>query len=69
MTGERSNGARRAYQGTVRLFSLAFIVLGIVILAMTLASGGGALSIGIVMGIAFLAVGAGRLWVASRMHT
>jgi len=38
-----------------------------VILVATLAAGGGPLSVGFVMGIAFLAVGAGRLWAASRM--
>ena len=35
---------------------------------MTLANGGGPASVGFLMGIAFLAVGAGRLWIASRME-
>lgn len=56
----------RIYQGSVRAFSLLFIGLGLVILITTLANGGGPLSLGVVLGIAFLAVGAGRLWIASR---
>jgi len=55
------------YRGSVRAFSLVFLFLGLAILIATLANGGGPLSIGFVMGIAFVAVGAGRLWVSSRM--
>ena len=57
----------RIYRGSIRTLSLLFVVLGLVILVSTLANGGGPLSIGVLMGIAFLAVGIGRLWVASRM--
>ena len=58
--------SERLYRGAVRGFSAAFIVLGLVILISTLVAGGGALSVGVVLGVAFLLVGAGRLWVASR---
>jgi hypothetical protein len=58
----------RFYHASVRAFSVFFIVLGLAILAVTLGSGGGPLSVGVLMGIAFLAVGAGRLWAASRMQ-
>jgi hypothetical protein len=57
----------RIYRGSVRLFSLIFVVLGLALLVNTLASGGGPLSIGVLLGVAFLAVGAGRLWIAA--HT
>jgi hypothetical protein len=57
----------RIYRGSVRAFSLVFIALGLVILVSTLAAGGGPLSVGVLMGIAFAAVGGGRLWVSSRM--
>jgi hypothetical protein len=57
----------RIYRGSVRAFSLVFLVLGLVILTTTLVAGGGPLSVGVVMGIAFVAVGAGRLWAAARM--
>jgi hypothetical protein len=56
----------RIYRGSVRVFSLAFIALGLLILISTLANGGGPLSVGTLLGIAFLAVGVGRLWIASR---
>ncbi len=56
----------RIYQGSVRALSLVFVALGLLILISTLANGGGPLSVGTLLGIAFLAVGAGRLWIASR---
>lgn len=57
----------RAYSGAVRALSVVFIAIGLAMVATTLAAGGGPLSLGIVIGIAFVAVGAGRLWAASRM--
>lgn len=56
----------RIYQGSVRAFSLVFLALGLVLLITTLVNGGGPLSVGTLLGIAFLVVGAGRLWIASR---
>lgn len=56
----------RVYRGSVRIMSFAFLLLGLAILVSTLAKGGGPLSLGVLLGIAFLAVGAGRLWIASR---
>lgn len=57
----------RIYRGSIRAFSFVFIALGLAILISTLANGGGPLSVGVLMGIAFAAVGAGRLWVSSRI--
>ena len=57
----------RIYRGSVRAFSFVFLALGLVLLTVTLVNGGGPLSVGVLMGIAFTAVGAGRLWMASRM--
>jgi hypothetical protein len=48
-------------------FSLVFVGVGLAVLVVTLANGGGPLSVGFLMGIAFLGVGIGRLWVNSRM--
>ena len=56
------------YHGSVRAFSVVFIVIGVAVLVVTLAGGGGPLSVGFLMGLAFIAVGAGRLWAASRMR-
>jgi hypothetical protein len=52
------------YQSSVRLFSIVFLALGLAILVRTLAGGGGALSLGVLLGVAFLAVGAARLWLS-----
>jgi dipeptide/tripeptide permease len=54
---------RRAIQG----FSAIFVIVGVVVLGVTLAHGGGPASVGFLMGIAFIGVGVGRLWVGSRM--
>jgi hypothetical protein len=56
----------RIYRTSVRAFSLVFALIGAVILVSTLLHGGGPLSVGTLLGLAFLAVGAGRLWIASR---
>ena len=55
------------YHRSVRLLSFVFLAIGGVLLATTLAAGGGPASVGFLMGIAFLAVGAGRLWLAARL--
>lgn len=59
--------SKRIYHGAVRAFSLLFLVIGLAILARTLAAGGGPLSVGTLLGVAFLAVGAARLWAAARI--
>ncbi|MET0558499.1 MAG: hypothetical protein ABW065_07485 [Solirubrobacterales bacterium] len=56
-----------AYRGAVKAFSLAFVAIGLLLVVFTLAKGGGPASVGVLMGIAFLAVGLGRLWLGSRM--
>jgi hypothetical protein len=56
----------RAYHGAVRGFSLVFVVVGLLLLIVTLANGGGPASTGFLMGILFCAVGVGRFWIASR---
>ncbi|MDQ2938972.1 MAG: hypothetical protein M3R23_00405 [Actinomycetota bacterium] len=55
------------YQGSVRALSVVMVGIGAAILVLTLASGGGPLSLGILLGLAFVAVGIGRLWIVSRM--
>jgi hypothetical protein len=57
----------RIYHGAVRAFSLSFVAIGLVVLVVTLANGGGPASVGFLLGIAFLAIGVGRLWAAGRM--
>jgi hypothetical protein len=57
----------RAYHGAIRAFSLIFVAIGLVLLVATLAAGGGPTSVGFLMGIVFAAIGAGRLWISSRI--
>jgi hypothetical protein len=57
----------RVYRGAVRAFSFTFIAIGLAVLGVTLAGGGGPLSLGFLMGLAFVGVGAGRLWAGARM--
>jgi hypothetical protein len=57
----------RVYRGAIRAFSLAMAAIGLMVLVVTLVNGGGPASFGVLIGIAFLAVGVGRLWLASRM--
>lgn len=61
-----SDGPRaRVYQGTVRALSIVFIAIGAALLVTTIAAGGGPLSVGVLMGLAFVAAGGARFWVAS----
>ena len=62
MSGER------VYRGAVRAFSLAMAAIGLLVLVLTFANGGGPASVGFLLGIAFLAVGIGRLWLGARME-
>jgi hypothetical protein len=57
----------RVYRGAVRGFSLSFIAIGLAVLIVTLANGGGPASLGFLMGIVFVGIGAGRLWASARM--
>ena len=52
------------HQRSVQLLSVVLLVLGILILGSTVAHGGGPLSLGTLLGLAFLAVGAARLWLS-----
>ena len=54
------------YTGSVRVLSVAFIAIGLALIVATLGNGGGPTSVGLLMGIGFIAVGGGRLWMASR---
>ena len=49
-----------------RLLAPAIAALGVVIVVRTLAAGGGPLSIGVLVGVIFLALGLGRLYLALR---
>jgi hypothetical protein len=44
--------------------SVVLVVLGIAIIATTIARGGGPLAVGVLLGVLFVAAGAGRLYVS-----
>ena len=54
----------RAYRQSTRVFAVAIFGLGVAMVVTTLVRGGGALALGIVVGVAFMAIGAGRLYLA-----
>ena len=54
----------RAYHQSTRLFAAALCGLGLAMIVTTLVRGGGALALGVVVGIAFVGLGAGRLYLA-----
>ena len=57
---------RQLYSSSTRVFSIAMIVIGIVLIVRTLAAGGGAIATGVVLGLLFVLAGAGRLYLQLR---
>lgn len=57
---------QRAHGASTLVLNGALIVLGLVMLVLALARGGGPLALGTVVGVLFAALGAGRLWLALR---
>jgi hypothetical protein len=55
---------RAAYGISTRVLSVLLVLLGIAMVASALARGGGPLAFGVVFGVAFVVLGAGRLWLA-----
>jgi hypothetical protein len=51
--------------GTAVLSSL-MVLIGVAIVVRTVAAGGGALATGVLLGLLFMAAGAGRLWAERR---
>jgi len=54
--------------GFTRLTSALMIVIGLAILVRTLVEGGGPLALGVVLGVLFVAAGAGRLWLETKRN-
>ena len=55
---------QRAYLASTRLLSAALLLVGVAMVASTIARGGGPLAVGVVLGLMLALVGAGRLWLA-----
>ena len=56
----------KAYRRMAQLLALVTIGLGVAMLTVTIARGGGVLSLGILLGLLFVAAGAGRLYLLQR---
>ena len=54
------------YRGVTRIFAVIMVGLGVAILVVTLANGGGPLSTGFLIGLLFTALGVARLYLAVR---
>lgn len=57
---------REIHATTTRLMSALMVVIGIALLVRTLAEGGGPLSLGVLLGVLFVAAGAGRFMLLRR---
>lgn len=58
----------RAYRASTRLIGLITLALGLTMIAVTLAKGGGPLAIGVVGGALFAVIGAARVRAAGRIE-
>jgi hypothetical protein len=56
----------RAYRASTRLIGVVTFVLGLALIALTVARGGGPLAAGVVAGILFMVLGAVRYLAATR---
>ena len=54
---------RQVHRGATRALSSALVLIGVALLISTIARGGGPLAIGVLLGILFIAAGAGRLYL------
>jgi hypothetical protein len=57
---------RDLHRTSTRILSTVLLGLGLGMIVVTVAAGGGPLATGVLVGLLFAAAGAGRLWVASR---
>jgi hypothetical protein len=57
---------RDLHRTSTRIPSTALLVLGVAMIVVTVAAGGGPLATGVLLGLLFAAAGAGRLWVAKQ---
>ena len=57
---------REVHRGATRVLSVIMVVVGVAMLALTIARGGGPISLGVVLGILFVAAGVLRLRVEGR---
>jgi hypothetical protein len=54
---------RQLHRASTRVLSVLMVLVGLALVVSTLARGGGPLAVGLVVGLLFCGVGAGRLWL------
>lgn len=57
---------RDAHRSITIALSFLLVFLGVTMVVRTLTAGGGPLSVGMLLGVLFVAAGIGRLWIARR---
>lgn len=57
---------RDLHRAGTTVTSVLMVVIGVAMLVTTISRGGGALAIGIVLGVLFVVAGVGRLWLSRR---
>lgn len=57
---------RQIHRQATRLLSIAMVLLGLALIVRTLAAGGGAIAVGVVLGLLFVAAGLARLYLQAR---
>jgi hypothetical protein len=55
---------REVHRGATRAMSTVLVVIGLALVVLTVARGGGPLAIGVLLGLLFVVAGAGRLYLA-----
>lgn len=63
MSGQQNAGAHRS---AVRFLSTLMVLVGIALVIRAVAGGGGPLATGVIVGLLFIAAGAGRIWLTFR---
>jgi hypothetical protein len=56
----------RAYRSSTFVLGAVVCVLGVAMVVTSIARGGGPLALGVVLGVAFVALGAARVYLAAR---
>lgn len=54
------------HRSTIRFLAGAMVLVGIALVVRAITSGGGVLSVGVLMGVLFVAAGLGRYWLTGR---
>ena len=52
--------------GATQVLSALMVLIGLAMIVRTLAGGGGAVALGLLLGVLFVAAGVGRLWAERR---